>query len=32
MKTAVRLTASSVYGLALYGLVLFWPAGTLNYW
>lgn len=32
MKTGVRLAASSVYGLVLYGLILFWPAGTLNYW
>ncbi|TVS88490.1 methyltransferase family protein [Mycobacterium helveticum] len=32
MKTAVRLTTSSILGLALFGLVLFLPAGTLDYW
>jgi protein-S-isoprenylcysteine O-methyltransferase Ste14 len=32
MKTGVRATASSVYGLAVLGLILFLPAGTLNYW
>jgi protein-S-isoprenylcysteine O-methyltransferase Ste14 len=26
------LAASSILGLALVGLLLFWPAGTLNYW
>jgi protein-S-isoprenylcysteine O-methyltransferase Ste14 len=31
-KTGVRATASSVYGLAVLGLILFLPAGTLNYW
>jgi protein-S-isoprenylcysteine O-methyltransferase Ste14 len=32
MNTAVRVAASSVYGLAVLGLLLFLPAGTLNYW
>jgi len=32
MKTAVRLTASSILGLIAFGVVLFLPAGTLNYW
>jgi protein-S-isoprenylcysteine O-methyltransferase Ste14 len=32
MKTALQVTASSVIGLALFGLALFWPAGTLDYW
>jgi protein-S-isoprenylcysteine O-methyltransferase Ste14 len=32
MKTGVRATASSVYGLAVLGLILFLPADTLNYW
>jgi protein-S-isoprenylcysteine O-methyltransferase Ste14 len=32
MKTAVRLTASSVFGLAAYAFILFVPAGTLHYW
>jgi protein-S-isoprenylcysteine O-methyltransferase Ste14 len=32
MNTAVRVAARSVYGLAALGLLLFLPAGTLNYW
>ncbi len=32
MKTALQVTASSVLGLALIGLALFWPAGTFDYW
>ncbi|MGO9925945.1 MAG: methyltransferase family protein [Mycobacterium sp.] len=32
MKTAVQATASSVLGLAALCLILFVPAGTLNYW
>jgi len=32
MKTAVQVTTSSVFALALIGLSLFWPAGTLDYW
>lgn len=32
MKTAVRLTASSVFGLATFGVLVFVPAGTLHYW
>ncbi|SPM31247.1 methyltransferase family protein [Mycobacterium terramassiliense] len=32
MKTAVRLTASSVFGTIAVGLILFGPAGTLHYW
>jgi protein-S-isoprenylcysteine O-methyltransferase Ste14 len=32
MKTALRLTASSVFGLATFGFLLFVPAGTLHYW
>ncbi len=32
MKTAVRLTLSSVIGFAALGLILFVPAGTLKYW
>jgi len=32
VKTAVRLTASSVLGLAAFALLLFVPAGTLHYW
>jgi protein-S-isoprenylcysteine O-methyltransferase Ste14 len=32
METPVRVTASSVYGLLAFGLILFVPAGTLSYW
>jgi protein-S-isoprenylcysteine O-methyltransferase Ste14 len=32
MKTAIRLTASTVVGLAATALILFLPAGTLDYW
>jgi len=32
VKTGVRATTSSVYGLAVLSLILFLPAGTLNYW
>ena len=32
MQTAIRLTASSILGLAAFALLLFVPAGTLDYW
>ena len=32
MKTGLKLASSSVIGLAVLGLILFVPAGTLNYW
>jgi protein-S-isoprenylcysteine O-methyltransferase Ste14 len=32
MKTAIRLSASSVFGLAAFALILFVPAGTVHYW
>jgi protein-S-isoprenylcysteine O-methyltransferase Ste14 len=32
MNTAVRVAATSVLGLISFGLILFLPAGTLNYW
>lgn len=32
MQTAIRLTASSILGLAVFALLLFVPAGTLDYW
>ena len=32
MKTVVRLTASSILGLVAFGVILFLPAGTFNYW
>jgi protein-S-isoprenylcysteine O-methyltransferase Ste14 len=32
MKTALQATTTSLLGLALVGLALFWPAGTFDYW
>jgi protein-S-isoprenylcysteine O-methyltransferase Ste14 len=32
VKTVVRLTASSILGLVAFGVILFLPAGTFNYW
>jgi protein-S-isoprenylcysteine O-methyltransferase Ste14 len=32
MKLAVQTVVSSVVGLALFGVLLFWPAGTFAYW
>jgi len=32
MKTVARIAATSVFGFATYGLVLFGPAGTFRYW
>jgi protein-S-isoprenylcysteine O-methyltransferase Ste14 len=32
MKTAIRLTATSVFGTAATALILFGPAGTFHYW
>jgi protein-S-isoprenylcysteine O-methyltransferase Ste14 len=32
VKTGVRAATASGYGLAVSGLILFLPAGTLNYW
>jgi protein-S-isoprenylcysteine O-methyltransferase Ste14 len=32
MRLGVRLAASSIWGLAFFGLLLFLPAGTFNYW
>jgi protein-S-isoprenylcysteine O-methyltransferase Ste14 len=32
MKFAVQLTTSSLFGLAFFGVLLFLPAGSLNYW
>lgn len=32
MKTAVRLGISSIIGLVVLGLILFYPAGTFDYW
>ncbi|HEX7825635.1 MAG TPA: isoprenylcysteine carboxylmethyltransferase family protein [Mycobacterium sp.] len=32
MKTALQVTSTSVFGLALMALTVFWPAGTIHYW
>jgi protein-S-isoprenylcysteine O-methyltransferase Ste14 len=32
MKTALQVTTSSVVGLGLIAVALFWPAGTFDYW
>jgi protein-S-isoprenylcysteine O-methyltransferase Ste14 len=32
MKIGLQITTTSLIGLALIGLALFWPAGTFDYW
>jgi protein-S-isoprenylcysteine O-methyltransferase Ste14 len=32
VKTALQVTSTSILGLALMALTLFWPAGTIHYW
>ncbi len=32
MKTALQAAGSSLIGLVVFGVLLFWPAGTFNYW
>lgn len=32
MKLALQTIASGVFGLLFFGVALFWPAGTFNYW
>jgi protein-S-isoprenylcysteine O-methyltransferase Ste14 len=32
MKIALQTLASGVLGVVFFGVLLFWPAGTLNYW
>lgn len=32
MKVALQTVASSLGGLVLFGLLVFWPAGTFDYW
>jgi protein-S-isoprenylcysteine O-methyltransferase Ste14 len=32
MKIAVQTLASGIFGVAFLAALLFWPAGTLNYW
>jgi protein-S-isoprenylcysteine O-methyltransferase Ste14 len=32
MKIGLQALASSLFGIAFFAVLLFWPAGTLNYW
>jgi protein-S-isoprenylcysteine O-methyltransferase Ste14 len=32
MKTTIQLATMSVVGTTIFGLLLFWPAGTFDYW
>ena len=32
MKIALQTLASALFGLVFFGVLLFWPADTLNYW
>jgi protein-S-isoprenylcysteine O-methyltransferase Ste14 len=32
MKITLQTLASGLFGLVFFGVLLFWPAGTLNYW
>ncbi|WP_101952620.1 isoprenylcysteine carboxylmethyltransferase family protein [Mycobacterium sp. 3519A] len=32
MKIAVQTVASALFGVAFFAVLLFWPAGTLDYW
>ena len=32
MKIALQAIASGLFGLAVFGLLVFWPAGTFDYW
>lgn len=32
MKLALQTLVSSVVGLVVFGALLFWPAGTFDYW
>jgi len=32
MKTALQAIASGLIGLVVFGLLVFWPAGTFDYW
>ena len=32
MKIVLQSLASAVFGLVFFGLALFWPAGTFDYW
>jgi protein-S-isoprenylcysteine O-methyltransferase Ste14 len=32
MKLLIQAVAASLFGLVFFGVLLFWPAGTFNYW
>jgi hypothetical protein len=32
VKIALQLLASAVFSVIFFGLLLFWPAGTFDYW
>ena len=32
MKIALQLVASAIFSPVFFGLLLFWPAGTFDYW
>jgi protein-S-isoprenylcysteine O-methyltransferase Ste14 len=32
VRTTLQLAGSALIGLAIFGLLLFWPAGTVDYW
>ena len=32
MKVTLQLLASTVFSIVFFGLLLFWPAGTFDYW
>jgi protein-S-isoprenylcysteine O-methyltransferase Ste14 len=32
MRTSLQMVGTSLLGLVVFGLLLFWPAGTFNYW
>src|SRR3954447_14700439 len=32
MKLLLQAVAASLFGIAFFGVLLFWPAGTLHYW
>ena len=32
MKIAIQLLASTIFSIVFFGLLLFWPAGTFDYW
>jgi len=32
MKLFIQAAAASLFGLVFFGVFLFWPAGTFDYW